>query len=104
MTDEPQNADRLTNVAAPDETPAEQEKPDNPWSTLGWGVLMIGLGIGGYFLFANLEESGGSVRMNVIVLLVYKILGKYGVLAVFSAIGALLILVGAKGIAKGKQS
>jgi hypothetical protein len=55
---------------------------------------MIAAGIGLYFMFDNWEQEGGARRMNAIVLLLYKMLGKTGVAVVFSGIGALMSVSG----------
>lgn len=75
----------------------------SPWGTLGWGVFMIAAGIGLYFVFDNWEQEGGARRMNAIVLLLYKMLGKTGVAVVFSGIGSLMSLAGIAGIMRKKS-
>lgn len=49
----------------------------------------LALGIGLYFFFDYLEQEGGNVRMNAIIILAYELLGKNGVLGLFGAIAAL---------------
>ncbi|MFT3879846.1 MAG: hypothetical protein QM703_09320 [Gemmatales bacterium] len=85
----------------PNEAPptAPPEK-DSPWATLGWGAFLVAVGVGLFFYFGHLEQEGGNVRMNAIVLLVYNFLGRFGVLGVFGGIGALMVLFGIKGIAQ----
>jgi hypothetical protein len=46
-------------------------------------IGMVALGIIGYLVLAHLEETGGTARMHVIIVLIYNYLGKYGVLALF---------------------
>ena len=55
---------------------------------IAFTVGMVVVGIIAYFALAHMEESTGSVRMNVIVIFIYKTLGKVGVLAVFLAAAA----------------
>ena len=76
----------------------EESKEGNPWVALIIGILMM---VGGWWLFsvfAAAEHTGQSMRINVIILGIYNIFGKWGVagllavpgaFAVFSAIGAL---------------
>ncbi|HQR05345.1 MAG TPA: hypothetical protein PLN21_00915 [Gemmatales bacterium] len=79
-------------------TPAAAPEKDSLWATLGWGAFLVAVGVGLYFYFGYLEEEGGRVRMNAIVLLVYNFLGRLGVLGVFGGIGALMMIFGIKGI------
>jgi len=49
----------------------------------------LALGIGLYFFFDYLEQEGGNVRMNAIIVLAYEFLGKNGVLGLFGVVAAL---------------
>jgi hypothetical protein len=80
---------------------AENEK-SSPWANVGWGLLLIAIGVGSYFWFANMEQEGGSIRTHVVIILVYKTLGKNGVLGLFGLIGLVLVALGLKGIASGE--
>ena len=71
----------------------------SPWGNIGWGLFLIAVGVGLYFYFGHLEQEGGSVRMNAIVLMVYNVAGKTGVLAVLGGIGGLLTFLGVKDLA-----
>ncbi len=84
-------------------TVEKPEEKDSPWATVGWGLFLVAVGVGLYFLFNYWEQEGGRMKMNAIVLLVYNFLGKWGVLGVFGGLGVLLTLVGIKGVMKGKQ-
>ena len=80
---------------------SESEK-QSPWVTLGLGVLMFAIGIGCFFWFNHLEQSGAeSFRAHVVIVLLYSMLGKWGVLGAFSLLGTVLLGVGLKGIATG---
>lgn len=83
-------------------TETQGGEESSPWAALGWGVFMIAMGIGLYFFFDSWEQEGGSKRINAIVLLLYKLLGKTGVAVVFSGIGALMSISGILGIARKK--
>lgn len=50
---------------------------------IAFTIGMIAIGIIAYFALAHMEETGGSGRMHVIIVVVYNYLGKHGVLAVF---------------------
>jgi hypothetical protein len=86
-----------------DQEPQTEEEKDNPWGTLFWGVVLMAAGVGLYLYFGKLEQEGGNVRMNAIVLAVYKLAGRNGVLAVFGGLGILMSFFGVSGIIKGKQ-
>lgn len=93
---DPQPNEPVNPAAAAAPTPAPEK--DSPWVTLGWGAFLLAIGIGLFIYFGYLEQEGGKIRMNAIVLLVYNFLGKIGVLGVFGGIGALMMLFGIKGI------
>ncbi len=89
--------------AKPEAEVKPEEKPDSPWVSVGWGLFLIAVGVGLYFLFNYWEQEGGRMKMNAIVLLIYNFLGKWGVLGVFGGLGAILTLVGINGVVKGKK-
>lgn len=74
----------------------EDAEEDNPWATLLWGIVLIAVGIGLYFYFGHLEQEGGNVRMNAIILAIYKVAGKTGILVVLGGIGGLMTALGIK--------
>lgn len=53
---------------------------------------MIVVGLIAFFVLANLEESGGTARMHVVIVLIYNYLGKFGVLGLFllAAVGGII--------------
>lgn len=65
-----------------------EEDTGGVWKNLGWGLLMAAVGLYSFHEFATLEAQGGEIRINVWVLAIYKIAGKYGVLAFFLACAA----------------
>lgn len=75
----------------------------NPWVTLLVGLAIIGFGIGLFFYFNHLEQEGGRVRMNAIVLLIYNFMGKMGVLITLSIFGGLVAIVGIKELISGPK-
>lgn len=78
------------------------EGESSPWGQLGWGLFMIAAGVVLYFMFDNWEQEGGSRRMNALVLLLYKLMGKTGVAVVFSGIGLLMSVAGVLGLTRKK--
>ncbi|MBK7807601.1 MAG: hypothetical protein KA270_05610 [Saprospiraceae bacterium] len=65
----------------------EDEKPQKPWEAILVGVGMIAFGIFLYYTFNNLEQEGGSVRINWLFALAYKIGGKWTVAVIITLIG-----------------
>ena len=80
-----------------------EEGLGNPWSTIGYGLFAIVLGVGLFCFFEYKEAEGGSFRMNAIILIIYETLGKYGVLGILSGFGALLTLLGLKDLMTRKE-
>jgi hypothetical protein len=68
---------------------AEEDKPQKPWETILIGIGLIGFGIFIYYTFNNLEQEGGSVRINWLFALAYKIGGKWTVAVIITLIGIL---------------
>ncbi len=66
----------------------------------GLGLFLVAAGVGLYFLFDHWEQEGGNMRMNAIVLLLYKMLGKTGMAVVFCGGGGLMTLFGILGLVK----
>lgn len=82
----------------------EEKKEDSPAGVIGAGLLFIALGVGLYFLFDYIETEGGRVRMPVILIFIYGLLGKWGILCVVGGLGLLGTLVGIKDLISGKPS
>lgn len=62
----------------------------SPLSNLLGGLFLIAIGIGGYFLFNHLETNGGSMRIPVIAIGLYNLIGKWGILGIFAVLGGFL--------------
>ena len=73
---------------------ASGKSESSGWGNVFWGVVFVIVGIAGCIVFNKLEREGGSVRMPAVVILAYKMLGKWGVLAVFGGLGGLMTLMG----------
>lgn len=64
---------------------------------IGWGLFFVVLGGILFFYFRELEQGGDSIRrMNLIIALLYRFLGKYGVLAILGGLGSLMVISGIK--------
>lgn len=82
------------------ETQEKNEKP-NPWGAVALGVFLIAVAVGLFFWFNHLEQEGGTIRMHALIILTYKLLGKWGVLGVFGAFGCLIAGIGVKDLLAG---
>lgn len=70
-----------------EDTLKEDEKPAKPWETILIGVGLIAFGIFLYYTFNNLEQEGGSLRINWLFALAYNIGGKWTVAVIVTLIG-----------------
>jgi len=69
-------------------------EPDSPWLTIGGGVVLIILAFSTYYLFSSLEASHGSIRIHWLVVVIYMLIGKWGAVVTFGAIGLAALLAG----------
>lgn len=67
------------------------EGESGPWSLILIGVLIIGFSWWMFSIFSGLEQSGGTLRINWIVALLYKIFGKWVVVGLIGFVGALCV-------------
>jgi hypothetical protein len=74
----------------------------SPWKDFGYAALMFAVGIGLYFFFNYLETEGEGARMNAIIVLLYELLGKTGVLLTFCGLGLIFLLSGLNTVRKNK--
>lgn len=73
----------------------------SPWGAFLYAFVFFIIAVGGYAKFRDLEKSGGRERMPAIVILVYKAVGKTGVLAVFGGLSAISALMGVSRLVSG---
>lgn len=78
------------------ETPEPENEPMRGGALIVVGLCAIGFGVFMYSVFSGLEASGGSIRMNIIFVGLYKLFGKIGTTAVFWLIGVGCVWVGAR--------
>ncbi|MEM6348412.1 MAG: hypothetical protein AAF927_31310 [Bacteroidota bacterium] len=77
----------------------EKGKRSNHIAAICLGIALIGLAIYLYFEFKSLEEEGGTMRLNWILVLIYETLGKEATAIIMSLLGGVMIYSGYKGLA-----
>lgn len=85
-----------------DDDDSEDEEEATPLQMIIGGVVLLAVGIGLYLFFGHLEQEGGNVRMPAIILGVYKLLGKTGLLLVCGGLGVLCLVMGIADMTKRK--
>ena len=78
-------------------SPYAQPEKSISWGSVLFGLLMIGGAFFLYYTFDNLEREGGSVRMNVLFILLYNIGGKWLAAIVLALIGIGTMIAGFNG-------
>jgi len=63
-------------------TNPEENRP-KPWPAYIWGIFILVVGVGLFFYLGYLEQHGGSLNMTELFILVYQLLGRWGLLALF---------------------
>ncbi len=72
----------------------QEQREENPIVTIVMGLLMIAGAVWLYTYFSGFEERGGSMRMNVILLALYKLGGKWLACGLVAAVGIAVTVVG----------
>lgn len=75
-------------------TKPQSKSGDKWWQSMLAAVFLIGGGIWLFKIFNDLEQKGGSIRMNVVIIGIYKMLGKWGVLGVMVFGGIVALIIG----------
>jgi hypothetical protein len=83
------------------ETP-QQEEPTPAWQWFLYSAGCIGLAILVFFLLKNMEESGQGGRMNWIIVILYKIGGKWTAAGVLGGLGVLFAVLGLMELGKSR--
>lgn len=78
----------------------DTKQPDNPWSFIGGGAFLFAVAWWLNHVLTNLEMSGGTIRINAIVALLYKAFGKPGAVGLFVVFGVLAIFIGIRDLRK----
>ena len=73
------------------------------WQPMLWAVICAGAGVFLFHIFDDLGRNGGSVRMNLIVVEIYKLLGKWGVLGILLAGAVAFAVIGIRQRTAGKS-
>ncbi len=78
-------------------TPRHARTARNTW----WRSVLLGLasaaaGVVLFAILAHMEADGGTVRMNWLLVLLYKWLGKWGVLLVLEVVAVVLVATGVR--------
>jgi hypothetical protein len=60
----------------------------SPKQYIGYGVLLLAGAIGAWFCIGHAEQAGGTITLPAILLPVYKVLGKLGIVGVLVIAGA----------------
>lgn len=63
-------------------TSPEEDRP-KPWPAYIWGIFILVVGVGLFFYLGYLEQHGGSLNLPELFLLIYQLLGRWGLLALF---------------------
>ena len=75
---------------------AEPNQPDHykPLFTFSLGLFLIVLGVGLFAFIHSNEADGVKFQMNEWLMLIYRFLGKYGILGVLGGIGLIYLSIG----------
>lgn len=76
------------------------EVKDTPWSSIGIGLFLFAAAGFLYYVFNNLENEGGSVKINWIFALLYRVGGKWAAPGLIGIIGAFYTYSGIKAFSK----
>ncbi|MFZ9848141.1 MAG: hypothetical protein ACO3EE_08345 [Flavobacteriales bacterium] len=74
----------------------------SPWKDFGSAIFMFAVGIGFYFFFDYLEKEGEGARMNAIIVLLYELFGKSGLLYISFGFGLIYLWFGINTLRKNK--
>jgi len=99
MAAAPQSVGRPASVGGKPAADAPEDQ-DNPVALILGGVLMLAGAVFCYFWLADKELHGGTIRMPVLALLLYELLGKWGVSGLVALVG--IVILG-RGIQRARQ-
>lgn len=85
------------------ETP-QQEEHTPAWQWFLYSAGCIGLAILVFFLLKNMEETGQGGRMNWIIVILYKIGGKWTAAGVLGGLGILFAVLGVVELGKSRDT
>jgi hypothetical protein len=96
-------AEQLAQDAPTASGPVADDEPkpgEKWWQSMLWAAVLLGGGIWLFQMFDDMEHKGGSMRMNVLVVGVYRVLGKWGVLGLFAVLSIGMAYLGVSQLRK----
>jgi hypothetical protein len=85
-------------------TQVRAESDDKWWKTALYSGFMFALAGFLYFYISNAEAKGGSIRMWWLLILVYDVIGKWGVVGIVVALGVGLLAVATSEFRKARRN
>jgi uncharacterized membrane protein HdeD (DUF308 family) len=82
--------------------PEKKEEKSSPWQDILIGLVLIAGGYFMYWSFNDMEQNGGSMRINWMFALAYKLGGKYTVASIIALIGVFYSYSGVKDLTSKK--
>ena len=73
---------------------ARKKKETTPKQMISGGFFLICIAVVAYFYIGHAEQTDGSFRLPVIIIPVYKVLGKWGIVGLVAGIGILSLAMG----------
>jgi hypothetical protein len=67
------------------------------WKTVFSGLAMIAFSGFLFYILNNIEQKGGSVTMPLILIVIYKLFGKWVLSSLFGLIGLIMLAMGFSG-------
>lgn len=79
-------------------TELHESREQSPWSFIAAAAFLFAAAWWLHHVFTDLEQSGGSIRIQIIAALLYKVFGKWGIVGVFGTAGAIALYRGGRGL------
>ena len=76
----------------------KESNEESPWSFITGAVFLFLLAWWLHHTLTDLEQSGGTIRINIVIALLYKVFGKWGVVILFGAFGGLSLHIGIRNL------
>jgi hypothetical protein len=80
------------------DTEPKESNEESPWSFIAVAAFLFLVAWWLHHVFTDLEQSGGSIRINMVVALLYKAFGKWGAVSLFGAFGGLSLYIGIRNL------
>lgn len=77
-----------------------KKKETTPKQLVTGGFLLICLAVVAYFYIGHAEHTDGSITLPVIIVPVYKLLGKWGIVGILAVGGILSLVMGVHDLRK----